>query len=57
MVLGLIETDDPAALMKLGLSRGEPGYREMHPVMESEKALSILRMRGGLTPLPGDYPA
>ncbi|ABN58026.1 MULTISPECIES: DUF3303 domain-containing protein [Methanoculleus] len=43
MVFRLIETDDPVALMKVGFSWSDLGYREVHPVMESKEALTILR--------------
>ncbi|MCK9307673.1 MAG: DUF3303 domain-containing protein [Methanoculleus sp.] len=42
-VFRLIETDDPVALMKVSFPWSDLGYKEVHPVMESKKALTILR--------------
>jgi hypothetical protein len=41
-VFRLIEVSDPAALLENSYIWGDLGLVEMHPVMESEKALSYL---------------
>jgi hypothetical protein len=43
LVFRLVEITDPAALLKASSGWSDLGYIEMHPVMESEEALKLLK--------------
>ena len=43
LVFRLVEITDPAALLKASSGWSDIGYIEMHPVMESEEALKLLK--------------
>jgi hypothetical protein len=43
LVYRLIEITDPAALLKAAQGWSDIGYIEIHPVMESEEALKLLK--------------
>jgi hypothetical protein len=43
LVFRLVEITDPAALLKASSGWSDLGYLELHPVMESEEALKLLK--------------
>jgi hypothetical protein len=43
IVFRLVEIDDPVALLKTGSIWADLGYTEMHPVMEAQDAIKLLK--------------
>jgi hypothetical protein len=43
IVFRLIDINDPVALLKSGSIWADLGYTEMHPVMDSQDALKLLK--------------